>query len=265
VRLVRNLLLAVRFLSIVPVPQGREDTVEDLGQAMYWFPLVGLAIGAAAGWCLIGVLMIRGGPLVAASVALAVLAALTGALHLDGLSDACDGLFGGRTREDRLRIMKDKATGTFGLVAVVLVLLFKWSCLLGMAHQNRWLVVLALAAAVGLGRWAQVVAAGLCPYARSGDGTGRDFVSQVGLAHVLASPLPLWALWAASLHWLRPQAALVAGVCVLATVLGICACSIAFFRSRIGGVTGDTLGCLSELVEVGVLVCFRVLVGNGVL
>lgn len=264
-RLVRNLLLAVRFLTIVPLPQGREDTVEDLGQAMYWFPLVGMAIGAAAGWCLIGVMMARGGPPVEAAVALAVLAVLTGALHLDGLSDTCDGLIGGRTREDRLRIMKDKATGTFGLVAVVLVLLFKWSCLVDLAHQNRCLVVVSIAAAVGSGRWAQVIAAGMCPYARPDGGTGRDFVSQVGLAHVLASPLSLCALWAVSLHWIRPQAALVAGVSVLGTTLGICACSVAFFRSRIGGVTGDTLGCLSELVEVGVLVCFRVLVGNGVL
>src|SRR5487761_1543922 len=111
---------AVAFLTIIPVADPSGEAGERLGRA--YFPAVGALLGFGAGI----VLLVASAfitPLVGAAAALIVLALVTGGLHLDGLADTADGLFGGRDRERRLEIMRDPRVGSFGAIALVLVLL----------------------------------------------------------------------------------------------------------------------------------------------
>ena len=123
VRAARAALASVSFLTVLPVARWTTLDADDVRRAAPLFPLVGAGIGAVMGavaWWLEP----RTGPLVAGGLAVAAGAALTGALHLDALADAADG-FGGRTREDALRIMRDHQLGAYGVVALVLDLLVK--------------------------------------------------------------------------------------------------------------------------------------------
>src|SRR6266404_4697335 len=121
----RSFFAALAFLTIVPVRLRQPFSQKELARSRYWYPVVGLLFGVfLGGWA---ALMVRiGGPPLAAFLVLVAWVVLTGALHVDGFCDLCDGLFGGRTVEERLRIMKDPRVGTFGLVGAILLLLGKW-------------------------------------------------------------------------------------------------------------------------------------------
>jgi len=253
-RSIRNLFLAIRFLTIIPLPQGREDTPDDMTAAAYWFPLVGFGIGAliVASYTLIPGEV---SPLIPAAWSVAFLAVITGALHLDGLADTCDGLFGGRDRESRLRIMKDKAVGAFGAVAIALALLMKFAFLVPLTASGA--VLWALPLAVGAARWAQVIGAGALSYARPEGGTGQSFVDRVGWGQVIISPIPVVLVCALVCYVqidLLHEATIVAivalylGGTVVLSLAIVCVC-----RARIGGITGDVLGAMAEVTEVVML------------
>ena len=117
----RHLLVAIRFLTVLPVSlQGRVQD-EELGGSLLWFPLVGLLIGSL-------LLLVQQmaapalPPPAVGALMLLVWVAVTGAIHLDGLADTCDGLYGGRTPAERLRIMKDPHVGAMGVVVAAIVL-----------------------------------------------------------------------------------------------------------------------------------------------
>ncbi|MCH8930772.1 MAG: adenosylcobinamide-GDP ribazoletransferase, partial [Proteobacteria bacterium] len=111
-------------------------------------------------------------PIEAVAVVLIVaLVLITGGLHLEGLADACDGLFGGHTRDERLAIMRDPRVGVYGVLGLVAVLGLKWAGLQSLPSTVR---VEALLLAPTLSRWSMVVAIAAFPYART-EGLGRDF------------------------------------------------------------------------------------------
>ena len=134
----RAAMEAIEFLTILRLrPRGAVSRPAAFAAATWFYPSVGLLLGAILAlvdWLLRHDLE----PGVTAALLVALLAALTGALHLDGLADAFDGLAGGRDRESRLRIMKDIHTGTFGTVALVLVLLTDTLALASMPAGEAW-------------------------------------------------------------------------------------------------------------------------------
>jgi cobalamin 5'-phosphate synthase/cobalamin synthase len=221
------------------VPVGRLAALggADVARAGLWFPLVGAGIGAAVG----GTAAALDGPLgklLAAALALAVGAGLTGALHLDGLADAADGL-GGRTREQMLEIMRDHRIGAYGATALVLDLLVKLAALAALTSHVAVVVV-----AGALSRAVPVVLAAVLPYA-GGSGLG----SSLGSARRWR-PLGATVLAAALSVGLAGRD----GAVLVAVALAAGAVLYAACRRRLGGVTGDTLGATAELVETAVLV-----------
>jgi len=145
-----SLLAALQFLTIVPVPVGLSARARV--RAAIWYPLVGALLGGAA-WGVDRLARLIVPSAVAAALAIAALALLSGCLHLNGLMDTADGAFGWRTRAQRLAIMRDPHPGAFGVLAAVLLILVKWSALSTAADPAR------LAALVGGGaaaRWAAV-------------------------------------------------------------------------------------------------------------
>ena len=236
--LLRDLLQALRFLTRFPVP-GPPDQ-RGPGEAMGAFPLVGLVLGLSL--ALIDQLAAIAGLGTSGRDALLVAAwvAATGGLHLDGLMDSCDGLFGGRDPEHRLAIMRDTHLGSFGVLGGACVLLLKFGLLGSLGGASR-LDALLLAAVCG--RWSLVLAAALFPPARPG-GFGAAFRAGV-TARRVASAFGITAAIAAA-------TGPVGLVALLASCIGTWRLGRAIL-GRIPGLTGDTYGAIAELNEVLVL------------
>lgn len=233
-RVVEPLLAAFAFLTRFPVRRLAEIDGGAVRRGAPLFPLVGGAIGAFGG----GLVDLASGPLpalAAAGLGLGAVAIVTGALHLDGLADTADAL-GGTTRERRLEIMRDHAIGSFGAVALTVVLLVEASLLASQA--SAWS---AFAAAGACGRWAALPLAAFLPSARE-EGTA---LSNLSTASVVLGLLAASAV-AVGVRGVGGLAA-VGAAALTALVLGL------FFRRWLGGVTGDTLGATSELSQAAAL------------
>jgi adenosylcobinamide-GDP ribazoletransferase len=229
-------LLAIAFLTVVPVRLRRAP---PLGAAAPWFPVVGAVVGAVAG--AVGYVARPAlGASVAAVLAVAVLVVLTGALHQDGLADCADGLGArGGGVERRLAVMRDSAIGTFGALALGLWLLLVVTALAGLNREDAFA---ALVVAAATGRWSALLHAVSAPPARR-DGLGAAFaVSLIGLAvaTVIAAAVAVGA-------------AGVDGVAALAAAALVAALVSGWSRRALGGRTGDTLGAVVTLAEVGVV------------
>jgi adenosylcobinamide-GDP ribazoletransferase len=240
---IRSLRAALSFLTVLPVASSETGPGERLGRA--YFPAVGAAIGAiAAGAFLVAYALWT--PLVAAAVGVGVLAAVTGALHLDGLADTADGLLGARDRARRLEIMRDPRLGSFAVVAVVTVLVLQVAALAAMSPPRA---AAGLVIAGALSRLAALVVVAWLPYVRSdGLGTAAADARHRGLDLAVGA---LTALVVCLLDWRRAAMAVV--VCALVTLLvGRQA------RRGIGGATGDVYGATAELTQAATLLVFAV-------
>jgi adenosylcobinamide-GDP ribazoletransferase len=230
---------AWQFLTIAPPLVRRLFTEQELGASVAFFPVVGLLIGAllsivaaALRWLL---------PAEVASVLLlAAWVVMTGGLHFDGFLDSCDGLFGGRTPEDRLRIMRDHRVGAFAVIGGVLLLLLKYAAL-GRLQQPTAALILACV----LGRWLICLAILLFPYGRTA-GLGRSMKDHAGPKHgVWATLIAVLAVVAIAPIWgtIAMIAAMIAGGITVRVTL-----------KRLPGLTGDSYGAVCELGEAAVLV-----------
>jgi adenosylcobinamide-GDP ribazoletransferase len=233
----RLILLAFQFLTIIPLPFSFRCEKEDLGRSTAFFPVVGLAIGGllAGANQLLSPFIVR--PLCDALL-ITLLALVTGALHLDGLADVCDGLAARGDRERFLAVMKDSQVGAVGAVGLVLGLLLKWQALAAVPVELKWQALLLFPA---LARFGQVLTLTGARRARQ-DGLGAAFAHGAGA-------LPLFV----ALATVAPAAFYLMGFrggIALAAVCLLVAAGRAFFVRKLGGLTGDTIGCLSELSEI---------------
>jgi adenosylcobinamide-GDP ribazoletransferase len=221
----------------------RAFSLPELGRAVGYFPLVGALLGGvlvAFDWGLSFLFPAA----VRAALDLALWVALTGALHLDGFLDACDGLFGGRTVESRLEIMRDERVGAFGLAGGVVLLLLKFSALAATPQRP-----LALFLAPVLGRWGMTLVLLGFPYARP-QGLGRAMKDHVGWGQLaLGTTVALVAAILTGGWW---------GLVVLAVAGAAAWLAARFVRSRLPGMTGDVYGAICELVEMLVLLVLAV-------
>jgi adenosylcobinamide-GDP ribazoletransferase len=241
-RAVRAAVAAVAFLTRLPVGRRVECGPEDVARGAALFPLVGAGIGALVGVVAAGA-DDRLTPLLAATVAVVLETLLTGAIHLDALADAADGL-GAGTRERALAVMREGTIGAFGAAALVLDLLAKTAAIAALQDDPR--PILALAGAFAVGRAAPLALAWALPYARPAGGTGLTLTER-GAAPWLALGLALGAGIALVALGLRGLV-LVAGAAGAVAVVGLGA------RRRLGGVTGDVLGAALETATTVALV-----------
>jgi adenosylcobinamide-GDP ribazoletransferase len=238
---------AVAFLTRVPVGRLVDVDRDDVARAAPLFPLVGAGVGACSGLAadlLAGPLP----PLVAGALAVGSAALLTGAFHLDALADAADAL-GGESRARALEIMRDHAIGAFGATALVLVLVTDVAAFAELGDDGN--AALAGLAAGAAGRAVILPLALVLPYARGEDGAGgmlqgigvRSVLVGIALAVVLVAP------------------AGVAGLAAAGVAAAVCTVLAVFYRSWLGGVTGDLLGAAAKLAETAALVTALVVIG----
>jgi adenosylcobinamide-GDP ribazoletransferase len=239
---VMSLLAALQFLTIVPPLVRRPFTEVELGRAVGFFPLVGILIGAVlAGLDVVLTSVFPAG--VSTALVLASWVLLTGALHLDGFLDTCDGLWGGSRPEERLRILRDERVGSFAVVGGVLLLLLKYAALETVVKGDlRATEALVLAAT--LARWCLAVAIVAFPSARA-EGLGRAVKDQAGWGEAalatLTAGVVAWLLG----EWRGLATMLVASLVTLLAAL--------YAVRRLRGLTGDVYGAICELAEVIVL------------
>ena len=246
-------LAALQFLTSIPLPRRRGATAEELGHSAGYFPVVGFIIGlilAGLYWVLNIILPL---PVVNALL-IVTMVLITGALHLDGFADTCDGIGGHKITEDRLQVMRDSRTGSFGVIGVVLLLLVKYASLSNIPG-NLMMTVLIFMPVVS--RWAMCYAIFIYPYARpTGLGTAfkqgtrwQSFTVATVITCIIAIALiPLFQL---------------AGLVAIFGIWLVTVIMAAYFKSKFSGLTGDTYGAINEVAEVSMLVLVTLLVRLG--
>lgn len=238
---------ALRFFTRLPVPAWVGHSTELLNHAARYFPLVGLIVGIAGAGVFLGTsLMLPLTLAVALSMATTIL--LTGAFHEDGFADACDGFGGGWEKAQVLAIMKDSRIGAYGTIGIVLMLGAKF---LALAELNDETIALALIVAHPLSRLASTTLIYALDYVRD-DESAR--------AKPLAHRLSGGELIGAALFGLAPLALLapITVGCILVSVLVITWCSARYLCRHIGGYTGDCLGAVQQLAELGCYIAFHI-------
>ncbi|MDA9480394.1 cobalamin synthase [Bradyrhizobium sp. CCBAU 65884] len=240
--MVADLRMAASFVTILPVASSKPAADGAVARATWALPVAGLLVGLAGAF--VYKVAIRFGltPNIAALLALATTALITGALHEDGLADTADGLGGGRTRERKLEIMRDSRIGTYGVCALILSFGLRWSALAAIA--DPLLVAFALCAAHAAARAGVPAFMSLVPPARP-DGLSASAGSPPGRSVAIAFALGTLALALA----LGPGKALV-GLIVL-SLAGLLLARLAV--RQIGGQTGDIFGAFEQIGEILIL------------
>ena len=234
-RALKPFFLALQFLTIFPFPRNLSIQEGDLGRSMGQFSTVGAILGFIlylVNWLLSGHLPID----LVNILLLIILTVLTGGLHIDGFADTMDGLGGVRKQADRLAIMKDSRLGTFGAAGLIFLLLFDLMALRHLGDSRGTYLFLAPL----LSRFSMVTSALTQPYARKEEGLGKSFIEEVGLVELaLAGGIALVTCLA--LLWTK-------GLILFCLVVGLTLLLGNFFRYRLGGITGDSLGANNELI-----------------
>lgn len=225
---------ALRLLTRLPMPAS--DVIPGPKAAWAW-PLAGAVLGGLV--VLLGVAALPLGPGIAAAIVLGAQAMMTGAMHEDGLADTADGLWGGWEPARRLAIMKDSHIGTYGVMALIVVALIRWSAISALLEGGAWWALVAVAA---LSRAPMAVLMAALPNAR-----GTGLAQSVGRVPPRAAggALMVGAGFAASLG--------VIGIWAMISIGLVVAALAVVAKAKIGGQTGDILGASQQLAEATAL------------
>jgi adenosylcobinamide-GDP ribazoletransferase len=205
-----------------------------------FFPVVGLILGAMV--AVFDFVALYFWPVyVVAVLDVVLLVVLTGALHLDGLGDTADGLYGRRPREEALRVMKDSRIGAMGLVVIVCVLAVKWAGFTSLGPHRMLLMIIV----PSLARASMIFGMYFLEYGRPGGGTGHPFFE---------NPLNKKAFIYLVVPSLLCVFAGLRGIGALVFFVLITGGMIYFYQKRIGCITGDMLGAMVEITEAGLLI-----------
>ena len=243
----RKLSAGIAFYTCLPIPHTWNLDFKGIAR---FAPLIGLMVGGILGLIDLG-LQILGMPILTRSaVAIVSGIALTGGLHLDGVMDTADGL-AVLDQKRRLEVMSDSATGAFGAMAAIALLLLKITALTDL-DSDRFLILMGVA---GWGRWGQLVAIARYPYLKPTGKGAFHKEAKYSIWDFLQSLLLLLSLSGIQVL-LNPESWLVASGMVIGGI-AIALLTGAWFNRCLGGHTGDTYGAVVEWTEV-LLLCVLV-------
>lgn len=233
-------LCALQFLTRLPGPALPDFVPDWITRSAKYFPLIGQIVGALSAAAMMLAAHIWPG-LIPALMAITIGILVTGAFHEDGLADTADGLGGGQDRDQRLAIMKDSRIGTYGMLALVLCLALKTAALSSLDPAKSLFILIAMH---GAARAAAVIVMTALPYA----GDLISAKSKPAPVGVTVGECLLAVAFAAWPMFLLPPAQVLYGVaagCILALLIAFAA------RRLIGGYTGDVLGAVEQMFEMG--------------
>jgi adenosylcobinamide-GDP ribazoletransferase len=237
-----GLRIALRHLTVLPIPYDPAEASASPARALAWFPVVGAVIGLAVG----GTLMMPFPPWTRGALGLAVWIWLSGALHEDGVMDCADAALAPVPRERRLEILKDPHVGAFAVVAEGTLLLVRAAALASVT-------VFAPVVAALSGRWVMALSLALWRPARP-DGLGARFASGArGVWPTVCALVLLGVVGAVeNLVSVGTPRVLLAAVASLVAGLG----GAWWLDRRFGGLTGDAHGAASVLAETAALLVY---------
>lgn len=234
----KRFLIALQFLTIVPVRVKPPVEEKDFGASLICFPLVGFLIGLVL---ILSAVPLSSFPLIQAAVILIISIILTGGIHLDGFADTCDGFYGTGPKEKILEVMRDSRIGTMGVAGVVSLLIMKFSLIASFSNAVLWKALILMGV---FSRWVQVFACCSASYIRE-TGKAKCFVEHATKKELFVGLLFTTALFLLFLK-LRGLILFFASFLPVFLFLG-------YIKKKIGGITGDTIGALSEFAEVSLL------------
>ncbi len=242
----RQLFTAFRFLTIIPFPWLSQNDSECFPDSVKYFGVVGLFIGVFGSTLTYFSSSFLSYPLLCSALLL-YLSLISGFLHLDGIADTADGFFSSRPKEKILAIMRDSRTGAMGVIALIFLLLFKFCALLSLPQEKLPLVAFFLPLS---GRCAIVYSMSFLPYAREDGGLGKMFYTSEKKGNL----------------WVTTFIFIIAGflVDISLTILLLCILLVVVFlfglwcKRIIGGITGDTLGAVCEIIETSVAIALSI-------
>jgi adenosylcobinamide-GDP ribazoletransferase len=251
---VQALIAAFQFLTRFPVPVSVPFNGPVLTRSVIYFPAAGALIGVSlAAAAMVLEMFVPAWP--SAVLLLALWTALSGGLHMDGWMDTADGVLSHRPRERMLEIMKDSRVGAMGVLAAVLLLLFKASLLaeLLVSGKAEIIIMLLIICPVWSRAWMAVAIAGW-PNARSGEGIGALFNDVKGMqaaaSMLLASVISFSVLLIKGIEMNEAFMLLIIAIALTIVCGGIFA---VWLNRKLGGLTGDTYGAMNEAVEAMLL------------
>lgn len=242
----RQIVLAHVLLTRLPLPPLPEAAFARGARAVWAYPVVGLVVGGAGAAAGQMALMAGLPGLAAATLAVAAMMLITGAMHEDGLADLCDGFWGGFEPARRLEIMRDSQIGTYGVLALGIVGLLRVSVLAVLVEQALAAILVAAIASRAL----MPLGMYFLPAARA-DGlsrsVGKPRAAPVACGYGLGLAAAVWGFGAAGMAATLIATGLAAGMLGLAKV-------------KIGGQTGDVLGAVQQLGEAAILLALLALI-----
>lgn len=244
----RSYLLALSFLTVLPVKNMSLAEEDDMNRSLYYYPLVGITLGiilAAFAWLFFTLDLGLAGD----AFLIALLVMLTGGLHLDGLMDTSDGLMSRKERNEKLGIMKDSRVGAMGVIACLLVLILKVAFIAEIPFPEKiWALLLAPA----IGRWTCVYGIIKFPYARSNLGSKSPFSLNNKNLILFVTTISVIVLVVLFFNW--------KGLLIFGSAFIFCHIVFTLISRSLAGLTGDNYGALVELTETVVFFAVVILV-----
>jgi len=235
----KRFLLALQFLTIIPIKIKTDIKPKDYGRALLFFPPAGLIIGCLLSLCL--VIFNSTAALVQAAIIIIVYVFITGALHLDGFADTCDGLYAARTQQQALDIMRDPRCGVMGVIGLVCFLLFQFTLLASMPESILWKSLILMCA---FSRWAMAFACYRTIYPRK-EGKAKFFVENARVKDIRWGGIFVFFLFLIFGGFSHVAIFILASTVVVGFKK--------YIEKKMGAMTGDTIGATGEIAQISVL------------
>ncbi len=248
-RIFSSFLLMIQFFTRIPVNLKLSCENEDFKTGSIFLPMVGLIIGAIQWGVYKAFIEILPSNVVAVLVILAGVL-LTGALHIDGLGDTCDGFFAFKGNEKIIEIMKDSRIGTYACIATIMNFLFRYALLTYIAPEFSIAIVVVPA----ISRVCTVFISCIGNTAKS-TGTGNFFIGNIGKKEFFISIIMTSGILSLIMYWKYVMILILLGI-IFTFIFNL------FCKNKIGGLTGDTLGASNELNEILALIIIAAIVKN---
>lgn len=241
-------LLALMFLTRLPVKLSKDVNDEDINQATAYFSLVGGLVGLLSAFTI--VLLADSLPLpIVVVLSMMVSLLLTGAFHEDGLADTADGFGGGWQQSQKLTIMKDSRIGTYGASALIFALLLKYQLLIALSQVSLLFVASTLIFIHALSRFAALLIIPTLPYVQLENEQKTKPVAQSISRQSLLLLLLTVMLFAGAWHWINSPA-VSDWLAFVTFLIVIWAMFVRWIKSQIQGYTGDVLGAAQQVIEL---------------
>ena len=232
-----SFLIALQFITTLPIKANLNYSEKNIASSMVYYPLVGTIIGFIL--VVFNLLLSKIIPDLLVNIILLIIwISLSGGIHLDGLADSFDGLFGGKDKKKILEIMRDSSIGVYGVLALFLILLLKYVLLIELPIQDKNMILMI---APTLSRLSMVLAVYYFPYARK-EGFGKTYKLYLKRNHVILAFVWTVIISITLLFW--------QGIVLIITGLLFSFVISKFITNKIDGLTGDNYGAINEIVEV---------------